>query len=235
MNKTYIFYINVFGILISGVVRAGADTSSAMQPETEVAAILVEMSEATVCEVSDLLSRAQRILHESNISMRPQRCRSAQVYICSRCNRSFTGRSMLHKHVQSVHEGITYQCSICDKSFTQRSNLYVHERSVHGSVSYTCATCNKSFLYKSSLREHIKRLHEGIRYQCLLCEKNFANKSHLNVHIKSVHEGLRHVCFCGRKYTEKSNLRRHIQKEHPENSILLAITTKQRGPNRLAL
>lgn len=55
------------------------------------------------------------------------------------------------------------QCDECSKTFTTRSSLRLHRESIHEGVRYYCreapGKCSKSFGQLGSLRRHIKSLH----------------------------------------------------------------------------
>ena len=147
-----------------------------------------------------------------------------QNYNCDRCEKSYSRKACLNRHIQVVH--VCYSCNKCDKSFSCKTYLNTHIQSVHGNdhvkklsdkallifqkstenVSidtesvhekvreYNCDKCGKSFLQKGNLKLHIQRVHENIRYNCDKCGKSFTRKDHLNIHIQSVHENVRYKC-----------------------------------------
>ena len=45
---------------------------------------------------------------------------------CQDCERTFSGRSGLWKHIKSEHEGVKYACNECDYQATTQSSLTVH-------------------------------------------------------------------------------------------------------------
>ncbi|KAK6174553.1 hypothetical protein SNE40_017804 [Patella caerulea] len=56
----------------------------------------------------------------------------------------------------------------------------------------------------------------GRNIACSWCGKIFTTKYHVNRHIKGVHLNYKISCeICGKKYTQKDNLMEHIKKEHP--------------------
>lgn len=79
-------------------------------------------------------------------------------YGCERCNRRFTRKSDLMRHVR-IHLGIRPNvCSVCSKPFVQRSALTVHMRVHTGEKPYSCQVCSRAFSDSSSLARH-KRIH----------------------------------------------------------------------------
>ena len=51
---------------------------------------------------------------------------------CSICDKNFSEKGSMTKHMESVHEGKKpFKCSICDNNFSKKSNLTKHISSVH--------------------------------------------------------------------------------------------------------
>ena len=80
-----------------------------------------------------------------------------------------------------------HSCDRCEKSFSQKSDLSKHIKSVHLIVQYNCDQCEKSFSRKGVLKEHIKSVHGNVRYNCDKCDKSFSSKGYLNHHFERVH------------------------------------------------
>ena len=64
--------------------------------------------------------------------------------------------------MKSVHEGIKdHKCELCDKYFSEKGNLDKHMKTVHeGIKDHKCKICDKSFSEKASLNKHMKSVHE---------------------------------------------------------------------------
>ena len=72
-------------------------------------------------------------------------------------------------------------CQFCNKLFTHRSNVLKHVRAVHKKVRYQCAQCLKIFNQESTLKNHVKTIHEGIQHKCDLCDKDTSNQLIISV------------------------------------------------------
>ena len=83
-----------------------------------------------------------------------------------------------------------YQCPTCQKSYSTKGNLNKHIQTHYGVKKFECTLCNKKFLYKNHLKEHItthtgkKREREG-KHECTTCTKTFAYKNNLEIHIRT--------------------------------------------------
>ena len=51
---------------------------------------------------------------------------------CDFCDKNFSFKGNLNKHIKSVHEGKKpFKCKVCDKCFSVKCNLNSHIESVH--------------------------------------------------------------------------------------------------------
>ena len=58
------------------------------------------------------------------------------------------------------NESGLYQCDKCEKQFSVRRNMYRHIRSTHEGINYPCNICNQLFTSKFNVDRHIKTYHE---------------------------------------------------------------------------
>ena len=50
---------------------------------------------------------------------------------------------------------IRFECTSCNKVFTLKENLKRHVRALHSKAIHKCETCGKTFSLKEYLRKHI--------------------------------------------------------------------------------
>ena len=62
------------------------------------------------CKEKDPLNIADENLREFN---------------CDKCDKRFSQKSGLNRHIKSVHENVRYNCDKCGKSFSQKDNLNI--------------------------------------------------------------------------------------------------------------
>ena len=117
-------------------------------------------------------------------------------FSCNLCDKQFTQKISLKRHIQSEHEGIRYACNQCDYQATQKGSLKTHVQSLHECVKYACNQCDSQYKYPSDLTQHIKsQHHEGVKYTCNQCDKQCTTLNNLRTHIKSKHKVLAFINF----------------------------------------
>ncbi|GIY16472.1 hypothetical protein CEXT_423011 [Caerostris extrusa] len=110
-----------------------------------------------------------------------------------------------------------YKCNFCDKTYSRRSNLNKHVRTHNGDKPYQCTECDKSYDYPYQLRDHNYK-HTGEKpHSCGECGKCFADKSNLRVHLRS-HTGERPFACnkCSKRYFQNVDLKCHMLKRAEE-------------------
>ena len=51
---------------------------------------------------------------------------------CETCNKTFSRKDALEKHVKAIHEAIReFKCDVCEKEFTQVTHFKIHFTNVH--------------------------------------------------------------------------------------------------------
>jgi hypothetical protein len=131
------------------------------------------------------------------------------------CNKSFTTRSHLNRHIQSEHEVKRFECPTCHIKFTRKEKLKKHTAEFHKGKQYVCSYpgCNKPFKQESDLQKHIPK-HSTIHF-CADCGDSFLEIKGLQDHIKNMHIKKPRVCKylnCGETFTSDYKLNHHIGK-----------------------
>lgn len=85
-------------------------------------------------------------------------------------------------------------------------------------MPFQCKVCQKKFMSKGSLVRHA-RIHNGEGFKCEHCRKVFCDNASYQIHLR-VHTGEKpHQCrVCGRRFTQRGNLQRHVFTHQPRDS-----------------
>lgn len=79
-----------------------------------------------------------------------------------------------------------YQCEICSRTFKEKSKLKAHKEIHTTERNVSCPTCGKAFKTAACLRSH-KRVHNPTVIECDFCGKTYTQKPELIKHINFVH------------------------------------------------
>ena len=118
---------------------------------------------------------------------------------CTECNRNFTLRSFLNRHINYAHrtkkalgsgpdksDQENFQCNICNKTLISKNNLKEHMRIHNPDLQFECPYCHKKCTHRTNLQRHIKAVHTNDRpFKCTKCNKAYVEKRALQRHLKS--------------------------------------------------
>lgn len=103
------------------------------------------------------------------------------------CNKAFTQRDTLLKHIKNIHEGSKFPCDRCPAELATRMSLRRHIDTCHLKLkSFTCDACNATYTEQKTLKNHIQKVHLGVdnkKVPCELCELKFPNQWSLRRHL----------------------------------------------------
>lgn len=142
---------------------------------------------------------------------------------CERCNRAFTQRQKILRHIV-VHTGDRpYRCELCGYSCSELSVLQQHKRTHTGEKPFPCPVCHKSFSASTALSVHM-RTHTGFKpLMCKYpgCGKRFSESSNLAKHVKTHSEQRPFACSspdCSKSFQRSDQLKRHMKNVHKVGS-----------------
>ena len=84
-----------------------------------------------------------------------------RFFVCSFCNKSFSDRGNMIRHMKNKHEHRKLVCSFCNKIFTDLSNMNRHILNTHTSEGreYNCRFCDHVFNQYSNMKKHLQAKH----------------------------------------------------------------------------
>ncbi len=105
-------------------------------------------------------------MQSAGASLRPQIAGGSVVLaggkgsaVCTRCNKTFSSRATLARHMQ-LHTGqFSFYCEICKKGYNVKCN-YDDHMAKHEGRTFPCSWCNRRYTTLRSLKGHMKSEHE---------------------------------------------------------------------------
>nr|XP_023019540.1 gastrula zinc finger protein XlCGF44.2-like isoform X1 [Leptinotarsa decemlineata] len=106
--------------------------------------------------------------------------------VCPICGKSVVN---LSQHRNGVHgDPASFRCSKCDKSFSCKRHLQRHMLAHGNEFKHKCTTCGKGFKTPFSMRVHM-RSHDVVKpFECSVCLKTFTTKQWRDNHLKTHRE-----------------------------------------------
>ena len=172
----------------------------------------------TLCTPNKIFKKFSQFLHHTD--------ELHVTHQCLHCQREFTHKRSLERHIKGVHDDIRdYECNEdgCTDKYRSSYALKQHQINYHNvgdKSDRTCTECepNRTFKKPSYLTLHQKAVHFQETFQCPQCDREFSHKRSLERHIKGVHEDVRdYPCSeegCGIKFRDNYTLNQHRINEH---------------------
>lgn len=107
-----------------------------------------------------------------------------------------------------------FKCSTCNKSFKAKTVLAKHEKIHSERTTFQCDLCEKKFLSQQSMTTHILRHTNQYVAKCEQCNQGFFSRAQYNLHVESEHYNQSICDMCGKKFSNKYNLKYHLMETH---------------------
>jgi KRAB domain-containing zinc finger protein len=175
--------------------------------------------------------------HISVVHKRPE-----EAFGCHICQKTFSYKRNLKRHELTHTTEKPFSCPEpeCGMKFKLEHFFKYHLSFHRRGIDLTCPICNKRFHTSFHLKRHEARhanaivsvdKTDGKPFMCLKCGKLFSRSATLRMHEKAHHLGIReHACTaCDKRFTQKVNLTRHIQRIHSNSTTTENPGLRRRG------
>lgn len=123
-----------------------------------------------------------------------------KLYVCPVCNRNYSDKYLILKHLPQHFETVLHLCKICGKAYNAKNRLIEHMKTHAETKTHNCSYCGKGFVKLGQLQQHLN-VHTGSKpYKCPICEKSFASYPNWGKHLRRMHE------TDGKKYKKPENV-----------------------------
>ncbi|XP_061725816.1 zinc finger protein 260-like isoform X3 [Cydia pomonella] len=137
-----------------------------------------------------------------------------EVYGCMECQKTFSKKTSLQKHIRNLHRKVLLKCPDCADSFPTKRTLQNHVKKVHDK--------NTGPEKDSRFGQFMKKIPEAKpdqRYVCLLCDFQ-TNRKAIYHHIRN--HVLKMECpICYEIIPNKDEFAIHIDQSHPDKKKTL--------------
>lgn len=137
--------------------------------------------------------------------------------LCDVCGSGFTSKKFLHLHKKSHDgiQRKVFNCSQCEKVFSGRHTLNRHLLTHSGEKNFICEICSKCFYTLQELNRHVRYHKKEYRFDCQLCDMRFLDKSRFRHHMMR-HRNIRpHKCqFCDKMFIVRRKMNLHMAAKH---------------------
>ncbi|KAL0276003.1 UNVERIFIED_CONTAM: hypothetical protein PYX00_003691 [Menopon gallinae] len=138
-------------------------------------------------------------------------------HICDVCGSGFTTKKNLyiHKKAHDMTQKKVFECDQCDKVFTGKHTLNRHLLTHSGEKNFICEICSKCFYTLQELNRHVRYHKKEYRFDCQLCDMRFLDRSRFRHHMMR-HRNIRpHKChFCDKVFIVRRKMNLHMAARH---------------------
>lgn len=133
-------------------------------------------------------------------------------HVCSVCKNEFETLYEKLSHMKICQEKI-FQCNHCDKKFSKKCHLNKHLKQVSGELNIICGICNKVCRDKHDYKIHSLSHSNERPFKCSLCEKSYKTASARAAHLQSHLEII--LCpFCELQFKSRRTMQKHVKLKH---------------------
>ncbi|XP_068231413.1 zinc finger protein 83-like isoform X2 [Palaemon carinicauda] len=147
-----------------------------------------------------------------------------KIFRCEICEKSYSRRGTLFRHLGDVHKNIfleytslkkTCICKYCGKSF---ENVFDHEmhKKEHNKPPFICSICNSEFKGRGYAKNHVK-IHLSGKPTCHICGISVLELKTLKRHMLTHTGEIKYLCeFCGEGFPVWAKFKTHTRKHTNE-------------------
>ncbi|KAJ8272718.1 hypothetical protein GJAV_G00092590 [Gymnothorax javanicus] len=157
---------------------------------------------------------------ESRVPQSTNRPRGRKDLCCSLCDRKFSTKLSMRRHM-GIHKGEKpFQCPQCPYSTRLKASLVQHLRVHTGERPFKCRQCPYASIDRSSLLRHERTHTQEKPHCCPHCTYSSIQKKSLDLHVRRHHTGESFPCYLCRYSTpDRQLLLRHLHRFHASDSL----------------